>query len=101
MNDISAFARSRVRTVMIVCGRKSRSARCLGGPKAERCAARWSCLCLDACRAFSNPATARGRCSRRVSCLFGRGLGHLGLWGLERLGLVVESLLGGRQGLIE
>jgi len=59
MNARKAFSSKSVRTVMIVCWRKSRSARSPGAPKAWACSARWSWLEWASCNAFSHTAKAR------------------------------------------
>jgi hypothetical protein len=59
MNDVSAFSHSRGRMVMIVCLRKSRSARSLGGPRAVACDASGAWWCWTACRSCANPAKVR------------------------------------------
>src|SRR5437773_5145533 len=54
--------------LMIVCLRKSRSARSRGGPKATACSRSFVCLFCASCSAFSPRAKARRRWSRRLPC---------------------------------
>src|SRR2546428_12183082 len=92
----SIYSRNSVRIVMIVCLRKSRSARCPAGHKVATC----SELCLFPRGVFElvfhghQLALALLQTSAMP---LGLGRGHLGLLALERLFLLVHPLVGGLQ----
>src|SRR2546430_15026708 len=100
MKAVSAFSSNIVRHVMIVCLRKSRSARSLGAPKAATCATHLACWCWASSRSCY-PQQGLLTLLQAFAMSFGLGLCHLGLLCLERFDLVGHPLLRGRQRRLE